>query len=66
MATMDLTTVLCHLLGPQIIDYNRRWMRQFFPMPVPIPPVIPTTISKGMNWIALFVYVRTVKSTGRV
>jgi hypothetical protein len=35
-------------------------------MPVPIPPVIPTTISKGMNWIALFVYVRTVKSTGRV
>jgi hypothetical protein len=33
-------------------------------MPVPIPAVIPNTISKGMNWIALFDHVWVIKGKG--
>jgi hypothetical protein len=54
------------MLGPQIIDYSRRLMRQFLQMPIPIPAIIPNPISKVMNWIALFVSVWAIKGTGRV
>jgi hypothetical protein len=35
-------------------------------MPVPIPAITPNSISKGINWIAVFVHVSAVKGIGRV